>query len=297
MPQLYKEATNTCSEVVIPLRRDSVKGDFWLDYLPVLNPSAHVYHRQLLQAYHTDAMLATCDESRDAVQWHTEPEAAELAADLWAYSGNVTEIFFSRHESEREIKGTKAGLRKKKRDMTKEDFHDLFLHMGDHPNCWICTMVAGCMRRIYKKMDPHKEKRPAYKFHMDTITWSHRAYCGSKYEVMIKCAMSDWYSSLYLYAKSDSIHAFKQWVTSMRNDPSFQNMGYKAVQAVQLDNAAEWGLDYAAWSSMGADLGIEFIYSCTDRSNQTRLLRDALESKKSKSNSTKSATFMVEKEK
>ena len=39
------------------------------------------------------------------------------------------------------------------------------------------------MRRIFHKVDPYKEVRPMHTIAMDTITWSHRAYNGSKYEI------------------------------------------------------------------------------------------------------------------
>ena len=102
-----------------------------------------------------------------------------------------------------------------------------------------CEAVAGvsrgCMRRIYKMIDPHEETRPAYLFHMDTITYSHRSSNGNKYETVIKCGASKVYFSLYLYLRSDSLLEFKDWIIKLRNSPTMHGLPYTCKACTVVD--------------------------------------------------------------
>jgi hypothetical protein len=178
---------------------------------------------------------------------------------------DVTEVFHTRHAEEREIKGVKAGLRKRKNKMSLRDFHEEHMHMGDCPGCEICILVNGTLRRIMRKVDPHKETRVCHTFHMDTITWSHRGFCGSKYEIHITCEASRWPDSLYLYTKAESLGAIEAWIIQMRLDPNFTGMPYDPVQRIVMDNAGEWDLDHTAFQEMGTRHSVEFVYTSKDR--------------------------------
>ena len=78
----------------------------------------------------------------------------------------------------------KAGFQKPKmRKMSERDFVDKIGHCScRNPNCWIYILVDGVPRRFMKIVDPFKDERPSYKFHMDTITYSDRSMEGCKYD-------------------------------------------------------------------------------------------------------------------
>ena len=86
-------------------------------------------------------------------QYMTVPEAIQAAKDM-ADKAEVTEVFHSRPAEEREIKGVKAGLRKRKNKMTIRDFHEEHMDMGNCPGCQICILSMGTLRKIIRKVDP-----------------------------------------------------------------------------------------------------------------------------------------------
>ena len=265
IPQMYKPATDTNSSVCIPFRYDYIRGGFWIDYFPV-KPS--MMNRQaysaLLADHIQDMSVSTNRASAAQIKWLNADEVETETMRLWAMTA-VTEVFWGRHDDEREIRGVKAGLRKRKRELKLVDFHSEYDHLGCMPNCVICALVSGCMRRVYKKIDPHLETRPMYYLHMDTITWSHRAFCGSKYEIHTIDACSKKPGSMYLYLRSDSLCSVETWVTDVRADPAYADLGYPPVQIIQLDNAGEWDLDYKGFQEMAKRLKIELLYTCKDR--------------------------------
>ena len=282
IPQMYKPATKGNKAITIPFRYDYHNSGFWMDYLLLPSPnttacnansSAQLHQHKdellalLVQAFSADMKSSTSREAYDAIQWLTADQASAAAQSVYAMDV-VTEIFFGQHAEERTILGVKSGLRRRKRELTKKQFHEDYQHMGSCPGCLICIMVSGCMRRIYKQIDPHTERRRAFTFDMDTITYSHRSSYGNRYETVIKCRATKTYFSLFLYLRSDMLLEFEKWVTVLREKSYMQGMGYNACSILRLDNAGEWELDYAAWREMGDRLGIEFSYTSADRKEE-----------------------------
>ena len=269
IPQMFKPATDHSPEVMIPFRYDYQNGGFWIDYIPVYSNRAfdattvrgQTEHNILIHK-HLHDMNPT--QTGPPAVYLSVPEAIQAAKEM-ADRCEVTEVFHSRHAEEREIKGVKAGLRKRKNKMKLRDFHEEHMHMGDCPGCQICILSMGTLRKIVRKVDPFKETRVCHTFHIDTITWSHRGFCGSKYEIHITCEASRWPDSLYLYTKSESIDAIEAWIIQMRLDPNFSGMPYAPVQVIVMDNAGEWDLDHAAFRAMGIRQSVEFRYTSKDR--------------------------------
>jgi len=133
-------------------------------------------------------------------------------------------------------------------------------------------------------IDPHEETRPAYLFHMDTITYSHRSSNGNKYETVIKCGASKVYFSLYLYLRSDMLLEFKDWIFKLRNSPAMHGLPYKACTVLRLDNAGEWELDHREWSAMAKELGIDMSYTSADRKEEAATAERACGIKEIKQN-------------
>ena len=285
IPQLYKPATDTSPEIKIPLRYEYNEGGFWLDYIPLAkgqkrsnaysikaDESANTEHNILMHKHMHDMNPS---QTGAPAEYLDTDQATKMVNDL-ENNSNVTEVFHSRHAEEREFKGVKAGLRKKKRDQKAREFHEDHMHMGDCPGCPICIMVMGNLRRIYRKVDPYKETRPAHTFHMDTITWSHRAFCGSKYEIHVTCGATRWPDSMFLYSKSEALHAIESWIIQMRLDPMFQDMPYKAVQVIVLDNAGEWDINMDAFKVMIMTHSIELKYTSKDRKESNAVAERAI---------------------
>ena len=272
LPQMHKPASQGNSSVTIPFRYNAIEGGFWMDYLPIENTqcnavqSGHV-RSCMLNEFTAFVAESTTEQARDLVDWLDAHQSAHEAERAYAMDG-VSEIFFGQHAEERTIRGVKMGLKARKSRMTVVEFHEEYQHMGSCPGCKICILVMGCMRRIYKMIDPHEETRPAYLFHMDTITYSHRSSNGNKYETVIKCGASKVYFSLYLYLRSDMLLEFKDWIFKLRNSPAMHGLPYKACTVLRLDNAGEWELDHREWSAMAKELGIDMSYTSADRKEE-----------------------------
>ena len=195
LSQMYRPATQNSPEVRIPFRYDYINGGFWMDYILLHNPTDKDRYAGLLRDYTADATANSSKSNCLQVEHFSPTEAIALTIETWE-KDEVTEIYFGQHSDERTIRGVKAGLRKNKRQLTAHDFHEEFCHTGSLPGCIICAQVKGAMRRIFKKVDPYKEIRPAHSWHLDTITWSHRSHNGSKYHAVLKCAATDYYDNI-----------------------------------------------------------------------------------------------------
>ena len=102
-------------------------------------------------------------------------------------------VVLSKHADDREIKGVQPNLKRGRNKLKNSDLHTVFSHLGKCKGCVICTMAYGTMRKIMRKVNPHREIRPGYVFHMDMITWSHRSVEGNKYSVVIVAhSLSRW---------------------------------------------------------------------------------------------------------
>ena len=181
---------------------------------------------------------------------------------------NDTSII-ARHPDERQIKGVKAGLKHGRDKLPVKVFCRKYAHIGNcDDTCDICRMIKGCMRRIYKKVDPYRETRPAHTWSMDTVTFSHRSLKGNKYATILRCKATGVIKTLFHYLRSDVKVHFEMWVTQMRAQPAYFDLGYPAVSVIVTDNAGEWELDSVEWKAMLLRLtNIEMIY-CTPETSK-----------------------------
>ena len=202
-------------------------------------------------------------------EFHLTVEQAMAETERMWSSAMVTEIFFSSHLDEREIKGTKAGMRRKKRQMTHASFHEYYDHLGEHGPCIICTLAGGAARKIFTQVDPYKEVRVMHTFSIDTITWSHKALCGSKYEIYSRCKACSYCDSSFLYTKDQSLDNIEDWIVRTRSDPMFDSLGYQPIKMIILDNAGEWDLNYSEFHEMERRLKVEFRYTSKDRKEES----------------------------
>ena len=185
----------------------------------------------------------------------SEKSAAEKLGLVWAQS-----------EAEREILGVKAGMRQEFKRMSKKIFHERMAHAGTHPDCKICKMAKGVMRRIFRKVDPYRETRPGHTWAMDGITFDTRSEQGCKYLVVLRDMASGTFHFIPLFRKTDIVQAFQDWVTSMRNNPIYANLPYPVVSAVRTDNEGTWMLGAEKWTDMLGELtpSVQMIYVSPD---------------------------------
>ena len=110
--------------------------------------------------------------------WQQISADAAVKQTIIAHEGEV--IITARHPDERQVKGVKSGLKHGKQKMPYMTFHKKHGHIGNaDDNCAICRMIKGAMRRITKKVDPHRDTRVGHTWTMDTITFSHISLEGS----------------------------------------------------------------------------------------------------------------------
>ena len=176
------------------------------------------------------------------------------------------ESFLARHEDERAVKGTKAGMPHGVNKMKYMTFHRSRGHCGNADDCDVCKMVKGNMRRITKKIDPHRETREMYAISMDMVVMSHRSVERSKYMITLRDQSTGWFKFLYLYLKSDAPQAIKEAILELRADPMYGGMPYEAVQRIHTDEAGEWGLKSEAWKEVKRELKIEVEYRTPETS-------------------------------
>jgi site-specific DNA-cytosine methylase len=232
--ELYRPATSDTPEVRIPLRYDYTgTGGWWIDYILHSQPSAA--HQTLLQRHHEDMLQSNTEAN--AARLHHFTYSTDTARDLYeqirchsavkstvvAIDSDVTRVIAqimaqtatitARHPDERNIKCVKAGLKHGREKLPIKLFHRRYGHIGNcDDTCDICKMIKGCMRHIYKTVDPYRDTRPAHTWSMDTITFSHRSQAGSKYATVLRCKATGVIKVLPLYLKSDIVTQFEQWV-------------------------------------------------------------------------------------
>ncbi len=181
------------------------------------------------------------------------------------------EVISAQHPEERMIKGTLSGLKRGRALLSNEEAHRLFGHLGYCKGCKICAQVKGVMRRIKKKVNPHRETRPGFIFAMDLLSWSHASEEGNRYLIVLRDFAVGYFKLIPLYAKSDAIDAFEEWVMEIRNDPLFSDCNYPIVCYCRTDNAGEWSLNYTAWQDMCKRMPggeVKMIYVSPDRHAQ-----------------------------
>ena len=94
-------------------------------------------------------------------------------------------------------------------EVIHEEFHEIMGHLGSQPDCQICKMTKGSMRRIHKTDTPVRETRVAHTFSMDLLTFDTRAEDGSKYLIVLKCMAAKAYRLIPLYLCTDALDAIK----------------------------------------------------------------------------------------
>ena len=176
------------------------------------------------------------------------------------------EVVYARHEDDRQIRGVKNSLPKKsKRMMSEQDFHEYYGHMGSGKHCALCYLVKGCMRFIYRVVDKYVETRMGYFFDMDTLTMSHRAYCGTKYYTAMRDRGSKFIKSFPLVFKDDFIDQFDIWLRQMRSDPIYRVYNWEFCQVIQADNDGVWMRKSKRWLALIEKYGIRMWYTDKER--------------------------------
>lgn len=100
---------------------------------------------------------------------------------------------------------------------------------------------------------------------MDGITWSDRSEQGCKHLIVLRDVASGAYQLIPLYRKNDITTAFREWITSMRNDTLYKNDSYPVVSQIVTDNESTWDLDCADWNDMIDEVCCDVRYVCPDR--------------------------------
>ena len=115
-----------------------------------------------------------------------------------------------------------------------------------------------------KIVDPFRDERSAYKFHMDTITYSVRSIEGSRYETVLRCEASHHFISFYLRFKSDLIEQFRDFLKHMREDHLFKMYPYQIMCIIRMDNDGVWSHIASNWNELRNEFGIQCEYVAKD---------------------------------
>ena len=183
--EIYKQKTDDTPEHRIPVRYDWNESGFWIDYeveAPAPTSSTHSPLYDSYGAEETSAIVHVAEQHTDVIEVRYGP-------------GSETQEY--------SILGVKSGLKQRKAQLTKREFHKEYGHLGSDPECDICKRAQGSMRRITKVVDKHREQRRAHTWVMDTVTWSHRDNDGSKYMVVLRDKASATFKIFCIYRKSD----------------------------------------------------------------------------------------------
>ena len=193
------------------------------------------------------------------------PDASKRNHDLTA--------IWAHHPDDREVRGAKEDLRTKKRKQSRKEFHEDHGHIGgDCPDCEICRMAKGNMRRIMKNYNKVRERRMGYSWVMDTITMSDHSEEGYKYLIVLRDRASAFIQLLPLKYKSEATQAVSTWIKGLRANDLYKRLGYKAVSTIRTDHVGEWDDDCKKWqdaiASKDTGLGVEMDYVSPDRHAQ-----------------------------
>jgi site-specific DNA-cytosine methylase len=264
----------------IPLRYDYENGGFWLDYTLSQSAEQHRstthygYSAVMSPADHqivmSEAALSPCYSEDEAILLVVQLSNCEAVTGtdlhhcLQCYAAPASSTDQHSEATDTNIRGVKAGLRTNKKQMTVQEFHDEYGHLGCVGPCIICTLSSGCMRSITKAVDAHVENRRAHTWDGDILTWEHRSECGSKYQVVIRDRMSKAFEYLFLGTRAEAPDAFRIWINSERRKPEYQDMGYQFCTILHLDRAGEWGPDSGEWKQLSEDLKFETRWTSPD---------------------------------
>ena len=269
----------TGGNVSIPIRHDAVKGGFWIDYIPMkdieerpkhMTREEYVAQQMTLLVHIHEEYTERCSAHNASLQNYNAmtmatahnvqtrlANSAAVKAIVYTTLGKdgTTQTktlrhkpvtpFYAQDPNEREVRGVKSALKKSKRDLKFQTFHDNHGHMGTSPWCKICRMVKGAMRRIYKVLDPYKPRVPGYAWVMDMIVVSDRAHNGEKYLIVLKCRSSDVYQLLPIAHKNGACTAVAEWIRKLRNNPLYNEQSYPMVSHILTDADGAWRYDNA----------------------------------------------------
>ena len=299
--ELYKPACDGEDEVRIPIRYDHHhSGSWWIDYVFEDEQNDAAGYMEDIHARmrdNQDHMRAKWSRQAAINNSHTCFYAAAMASQMMLHKdvaatsiangndktaetepqvcinentdGGEEITYLAAHADDKEIKGTKQGLKHGVAKMNHQRFHASRGHLGYCENCDICIAAKGTMRRITKKKDPYRETRPGYLWAMDAVTFSHRSMDSrSKWMITLRCICTGVIHLLYLHRKSDATREIEQWITRMRADPYHQRMGYDIVQTIHTDNAGEWQMNNAAFQQMAQRMKIRVIYTTPETSKE-----------------------------
>jgi site-specific DNA-cytosine methylase len=247
--EIYRPATDDTPEHRIPVRYDWDRSGFWIDYSVEEPEDTQSDHTGTLHYCYSGGQIVAIDE---AAHCHD----------------SVLEVIYGDDAQKYNILGVKSGLKHRKAQLTKKDFHEEYGHLGSVPDCDICKRAQGSMRRITKVVDKHKEQRRAHTWVMDTVTWSHRDNDGSKYMVVLRDKASATFKIFCIHRKSDIRQEIREWLTRMRSDPAYRNLDYLPVTLIHTDRAGEWDLDCAAWTELENECNFRTIYTPADRKEE-----------------------------
>jgi hypothetical protein len=184
----------------------------------------------------------------------------------------------------RDLTGTNRGL-------NFGEAHDIFIHKGTHPDCWICKLVKGAGRRE-KSSDPDlrvESNRPGHTFALDICQWSHRATTGEGYTAQMVDISTGVPFGHHLVFKNDFVDVLEEWITSHRNDPLYNWMEYPFCSELYLDRDGIWDEKCAKWNDkIRKGLNIKHHYSDPDRKNTNARPENAI---KELERATKSLLF------
>ena len=247
----------------IPIRYNwSDQGGFWLDYLLVSHPEQR--HIKLLNAAFKDNQDDASAVNSVQVEIYSQKQVRAMVTKI-SDDSDVIEVIVGQHDADRQIRGVKSRLKSKVAKLTEAQFHKEYGHLGCMDNCLICRMIKGASRRIFKKVDPHCETRPGFKFHLDTVTWSERSAKGHIYMAVLRDEASGFFKILIHYLKDDVVDVLERFITTVREDPAFHDCPYRIFSELNLDNAGEWSLECRVFQRLIEKLGVRPIYSCPDR--------------------------------
>jgi site-specific DNA-cytosine methylase len=252
IPEIYRPANSTQAEHRLPVRYDwDGPGGFWVDY-------------ELCPTQHANTATTVWDRQYTAMQ------ANQITDTAWDTEA-VQEIIVGQHQDDRLIRGVKSGLRQRKQKMTAKEFHREHAHLGAQPDCEVCKLTKGTMRRIYSVVDKHREQRPGHTWVMDGVTWDKRALCGSKYMVTLRDKATGVIRILCLYLRSDIAPEIEALISKMRADPAFHNLPYRLFSVIETDHAGEWGRKNRDWVALETRLQFQTIYKPADRKEEAGL--------------------------
>ena len=272
----------------VPLRWNGRTREWCFDYVPINQESD--LHRELMARRYRDLQILKGYESMvEAQKFDMSPSEigafvldmtdaglatrmthAKLPDDFDALmealpKDKKLEVVYSRHGDDRSVRAVKNQLGKKQADMTEEQFHKEYGHLGPGGKCPLCAIIKGCMRWIYKVVDKYRQEKCGYYWDLDIFTVKFRSACGVKYYAGMRDRASQAVKIFSLCFKRDFIPQFKRWVTRQRRDPIYQVYNWNFCTIIKADNDGVWMRKSQEWLDVIEELGIQMCYTDKDR--------------------------------